>query len=59
MVYFINRGDCVDFAPGDEADPTYGDLLRQAMAAGVQVLPCRFEITLEGLRYLGLAPLRI
>jgi sugar fermentation stimulation protein A len=59
MVYFINRGDCTDFAPGDEADPTYGDLLRQAMAAGVQVLPCRFEITPQGLRYLGLAPLRL
>jgi sugar fermentation stimulation protein A len=59
MVYFINRGDCIDFAPGDEADPTYGDLLRQAMAAGVQVLPCRFEITPQGLRYLGLAPLRL
>jgi len=59
MVYFINRGDCTDFAPGDEADPTYGDLLRQAIAVGVQVLPCRFEITPQGLRYLGLAPLRL
>jgi sugar fermentation stimulation protein A len=57
MLYFINRGDCTEFAPGDEADPTYGALLREAMAKGVQVLPCRFEVTPTGLRYLGLANL--
>ncbi len=57
MLYFINRGDCTTFAPGDAADPTYGKLLRQAIAQGVQVLPCRFEITPTGIRYLGLAPL--
>lgn len=59
MLYFINRGDCTDFAPGDETDPTYGLLLREAMAKGVQVLPCRFEVTPAGLRYLGLANLRL
>ena len=57
MLYFINRGDCTEFSPGDEADPTYGVLLRQAMARGVKVLPCRFEVTPAGLRYLGLADL--
>ncbi|WP_035990456.1 DNA/RNA nuclease SfsA [Leptolyngbya sp. KIOST-1] len=57
MLYFINRGDCTAFAPGDEADPTYGRLLREAVAQGVQVLPCRFEVTPEGMRYAGLAPL--
>lgn len=59
MVYFINRGDCTEFAPGDEADPVYGQLLRQAMAAGVQVLPCRFEVTPVGIRFLGVAPLSL
>jgi len=59
MLYFINRGDCVAFAPGDSADPVYGELLRAAIAAGVEVLPCRFEVSPEGLRYLGLAPLQI
>ncbi len=57
MLYFINRGDCTTFAPGDEADPTYGVLLREAIAKGVKVLPCRFEVTPAGIRYLGLAPL--
>jgi len=59
MLYFINRGDCTEFAPGDDTDPTYGLLLREAMAKGVQVLPCRFEVSPAGLRYLGLAPLRL
>jgi sugar fermentation stimulation protein A len=57
MLYFINRGDCNKFSPGDEADPTYGVLLREAMAKGVKVLPCRFEVTPAGIRYLGLADL--
>ncbi len=59
MLYFINRGDCTAFAPGDQADPTYGQLLRAAIAAGVQVLPCRFEVTPQGIRYLGLASLAL
>jgi len=54
MLYFINRGDCTHFAPGDTADPIYGQLLREAIALGLEVLPCRFEITPEGIRYLGL-----
>lgn len=55
MLYFINRGDCDRFAPGDRADPLYGKLLREAVAAGVEVLPCRFDVTPDGIRYLGLA----
>ncbi len=55
MLYFINRGDCLYFAPGDRYDPVYGQLLREAVAQGVEVLPCRFEITPEGIHYLGLA----
>jgi sugar fermentation stimulation protein A len=57
MLYFINRGDCTDFAPGDIPDPIYGKLLRQAIAVGLEVLPCRFEVTPEGVSYLGLAKL--
>ncbi len=55
MVYFINRCDCPYFAPGDSADLTYGKLLREAIERGVKVLPCRFEITPESIRFLGLA----
>ncbi len=57
MLYFINRGDCTRFAPGDSGDSRYGQLFRQAIAKGVTVLPCRFEVTPEGIYYLGLAEL--
>lgn len=55
MLYFINRGDCTHFAPGDSADPVYGQLLRDGVAQGLEVLPCYFEVTPVGIRYLGLA----
>jgi len=57
MLYFIHRGDCTHFSPGDKADPTYGQLLRTAIDLGLEVLPCRFQTTPEGIRYLGLAEL--
>ena len=57
MLYFINRGDCTSFAPGDSADRIYGELFRQAIDVGVEILPCRFDVTPEGISYLGLAKL--
>ncbi len=57
MLYLINRGDVDKFAPGDTTDPIYGQLLRTAVAHGLQVLPCRFEIAPMGVKYLGLAEL--
>ncbi|ERN42885.1 sugar fermentation stimulation protein [Rubidibacter lacunae KORDI 51-2] len=57
ILYFINRSDCIRFAPGESADPVYGELLRAAIAAGVEVLPCRFEVSPEGVRYIGMAEL--
>ncbi len=59
MLYLINRGDCDRFAPGDTKDPTYGRLLRQGVAAGLEVRACRFAVTPEGVRYLGLAQLQL
>lgn len=57
MLYFINRSDCSSFAPADRYDPLYGKLFREAIAAGVKVLPYRFEVTPQGVSYLGLAEL--
>lgn len=59
MLYFINRGDCTHFAPGDTVDPEYGRLLRSAIAQGVEVLPCRFAVSPQGIEYLGLAELQL
>ncbi len=57
LIFFIHRADCPTFAPGDRADPTYGQLLREAIAAGVEVLPYRFDPTPAGLMFCGLAEL--
>ncbi len=59
MLYFINRSDCTAFSPGDERDPEYGQLLRSAVTAGVEVLACRFAVTTTGVTYLGLAEVRL
>ncbi|MEM8604763.1 MAG: DNA/RNA nuclease SfsA [Cyanobacteria bacterium P01_H01_bin.121] len=59
MLYFVNRADCTEFSPGDVADPEYGRLLRAAIAKGLEVLPCCFEVTPQGVDYLGLLPLVI
>ena len=57
MLYLINRGDMTKFASGDTTDPVYGQLLRTAVAKGLQVLACRFDVSPEGVKYLGLAEL--
>ena len=59
MLYFINRGDCVSFAPADSYDQVYGELLREAIKKGVEVFPYRFKVSPEGVEYLGLGSLDI
>ncbi len=51
----LSRGDVERFAPGDAADPRYGELFRAALAAGVEVLPCVFSFTASGVHWQGLA----
>jgi sugar fermentation stimulation protein A len=58
-LYFINRSDCTHFAPGDSIDPVYGQKLREAIASGMEIFPCRFEPTPQGVRFLGWAELLI
>ena len=52
----LSRPDVNAFAPGDSADPRYGDLFRLAMKAGVEVLPCRFNFELDQISWEGLQP---
>jgi len=55
LVPCLSRGDVDRFAPGDSADPRYGELFRQALAAGVEVLPCRYQFGGDTIDWLGLA----
>ena len=55
LIPCISRDDLEIFAPGDSADPTYGKLFRDALANGVEVIPCAFaffrdHITWEGVK---------
>ena len=56
LIPCLSRPDVNAFAPGDSADPRYGDLFRLAMAAGVEVLPCRFNFELDQITWEGLQP---
>jgi sugar fermentation stimulation protein A len=55
LVPCLSRADVHRFAPGDRADPRYGELFRRARAAGVEVLPCRYSFGAEAVQWLGLA----
>lgn len=55
LVPCLSRGDVTRFAPGDSADPRYGELFRSALAAGVEVLPCIYAFEAETVSWLGLA----
>ena len=51
----LARADVRRFAPGDAADARYGELFRQALDGGVEVLPCRYAFAADAVRWLGVA----
>jgi len=57
LVPCLSRGDVRRFAPGDGADPRYGALFRQALAAGVEALPCTYSFSATEIGWIGLARL--
>ena len=56
LVPCLSRSDVRRFAPGDIADPRYGSLFREAMAAGVEVVPCRYHFGANTVLWEGVAP---
>ena len=55
LVPCLSRGDVSRFAPGDSADRRYGELFRQALDAGVEVLPCRYVFDAKSVGWLGVS----
>jgi len=45
LVFCIQRSDARTVGPADDIDPEYGKLLREAAAAGVEVMGIRAEVT--------------
>ncbi len=50
MVFNVQRDDAKWFRPADEIDPAYGELLRQAVMAGVEVLACAATVSAQEIR---------
>ena len=58
LVLCITRKDACFFAPGDEADPFYGNLFRESLSAGMIVIPCSFEFHRDHVSWNGIKPLK-
>lgn len=48
MCFCVQRGDVRRVRPADEIDPAYGETLREALAAGVEAIAYRAEVTPGG-----------
>ncbi len=49
MLFVVNREDVESFAPADHIDPTYGELLRKAQSAGVEILAYQCKLSPQGI----------
>ncbi|MEW5890110.1 MAG: DNA/RNA nuclease SfsA [Pseudomonadota bacterium] len=56
LVFCVQRADALEVRPADAIDPEYGRALRRALAAGVEAVACRAEVTPEGIRVSGRVP---
>ena len=59
LVLCITRKDACFFAPGDDADPLYGNLFRQSLHEGMITIPCAFEFHKDHVSWNGIKPLKI
>ncbi|MFZ5511113.1 MAG: DNA/RNA nuclease SfsA [Pseudomonadota bacterium] len=50
LVFCAQRADALEVRPADAIDPEYGRTLRQALAAGVEAVAYRAEVTPESIR---------
>lgn len=57
--FFVNRRDVDVFRPADVIDPSYGEALREAHAAGVEVLAWRARVTARRLELDGELPVEL
>lgn len=59
MLYVVQRADATAFGPADVIDPAYGAALREAVAAGVEALAYRAEVTTTGIALVERLPLEL
>jgi len=59
MLYVVQRADGAAFAPADAIDPEYGAALREAAAAGVELLCYRAAVSPDAVRLTEPLPVRL
>ena len=58
LIPCISRDDLEIFAPGDSADSLYGELFREALEKGVEVIPCAFGFYIDHITWEGVKPFK-
>ena len=58
LIPCISRSDMETFAPGDSADPMYGELFREALTKGIEVIPCSFGFFHDHISWEGIKPFK-
>ena len=58
LIPCISRSDMDIFAPADSADQLYGDLFREALSVGIEVIPCSFGFFNDYISWEGVKPFR-
>ena len=51
LLFVVQRGDCEVVEPADDIDPDYGAALREAVAAGVELVAVRARVGPAGIRF--------
>jgi sugar fermentation stimulation protein A len=59
LFFLVGRHDADRFAPADDIDPAYGRGLREALAAGVELLAYSAVVTPEGMQLQARLPLSL
>jgi len=59
VLFAVQREDCHAFAPADAIDPAYGSALREALAAGVEVIAYRAEVQPTGIALRHALPVKL
>lgn len=59
MLYIIQRSDVEIFAPASEIDVKYAELLKEAVNAGVEVIPMQAKVTPEKIELVKKLPFEI
>jgi sugar fermentation stimulation protein A len=49
IFYCVQRDDCQEVRPAESIDPYYAEMLREAVAAGVEALAYKAAVTVEGI----------